>query len=138
KELELVIEVTEKLAQQENSKINLKEEALNDLVLFYPEARPSRKAYSYFKNLAGDKAGQYIISLARLYERHSKFADLEVILNDLISSMPNSVDTSVAYRMIIENDITARNYGKATDHLARFETHCLKYFKQEYDKDGTK
>lgn len=134
KELEMVIDVTEKLAQQENSRINLKEEALNDLVLFYPEAREAKKAYAYFKKFAGDKTGQYIISLARLYERHSKFVDLENVLNDLISNMPNSVDTSVAYRMIIENDLTARNYEKATDHLARFETHCLKYFKQEYNK----
>lgn len=134
KELELVIEVTEKLAQQENSRINLKEEALNDLVLFYPEAREAKKAYAYFKKLAGDKTGQYIISLSKLYERHSKFLDLETVLNDLISSMPNSVDTSVAYKMIIENDLTARSYDKATEHLARFESHCLKYFKDEYNK----
>lgn len=134
KELELVIDVTEKLAQQENSKINLKEEALSDLVLFYPEAREAKRAYSYFKKFAGDKTGQYIISLSRLYERHSKFKELETVLNDLISNMPKSVDTSVAYKMIVENDLMARNYEKATDHLASFETHCMKYFKQEYNK----
>src|SRR3989344_3754237 len=110
KELELVIDVTEKLAQQENSKINLKEEALNDLVLFYPEAREAKKAYAYFKKFAADKTGQYIISLSKLYERHSRFLELETVLNDLISSMPDSVDTAVAYKMIIENDLTARNY----------------------------
>ncbi len=134
KELEMVIDVTEKLAQQENSKINLREEALNDLVLFYPEAREAKRAYAYFNKFAGDKTGQYIISLSKLYERHSKFIELETVLNDLISNLPSSVDTSVAYKMIIENDLTARNYEKATDHLARFETHCLKYFKQEYNK----
>jgi hypothetical protein len=120
KELELVINITEKLAQQENSKINLKEEALNDLVLFYPEAREAKKAYSYFKKFAGDKTGQYIISLSKLYERHSKFKELEIVLNDLISHMPESVDTSVAYKIIVENDLMARNYEKATNHLARF------------------
>lgn len=133
-ELELVISVTEKLAQQENSKINLKEEALNDLVLFYPEAKEAKKAYAYFKKLAAETTGQYIISLAKLYERHSKFVELETVLNDLISSMPSSADTSLAYKMIIENDLTARSYEKATEHLARFETHCLKYFKEEYAK----
>lgn len=136
KELELVIDVTEKMAQQENAKINLKEEALSDLVLFYPEARQAKKAYSYFKKFAGDKTGQYIISLSRLYERHSKFAELEIVLNDLISHMPESADTSVAYKMIIENDIMARSYEKATTHLANFEAHCIKYFKPEYNKPG--
>lgn len=137
KELEMVIDVTEKLAQQENSRINLRDEALNDLVLFYPEAREAKKAFSYFKKFAGDKTGQYIISLARLYERHSKFVDLETVLNDLISNMPSSEDTSVAYRMIIENDMTARNYDKAVGHLASFETHCLKHFKKEYEVTKT-
>lgn len=135
KELELVIDVTDKIAQQENSKINLRDEALNDLVLFYPEARHARHAYAYFKKFAGDETGKYIISLARLYERHSKFLDLETVLSDLISNMPQSIDTSVAYRMIIENDITARNYDKAVGHLARFETHCLKHFKDEYKRE---
>src|SRR5690606_6278335 len=51
-ELELVINITDKLARQENSKINLREEALNDLVLFYSEAKAARDAYAYFKKFA--------------------------------------------------------------------------------------
>jgi TolA-binding protein len=134
KELELVIDVTDKIAAQENSKINLKEEALKDLVLFYPEAKLAKNAYAYFKKFAGDKTGQYIISLSKMYERHSQFVELETVLNDLISNMPESEDTSLAYKMIVENDLTARSYEKATEHLTRFETHCLKYFKNDYTK----
>src|SRR5690606_13299197 len=89
-ELELVIDITDKLARQENSKINLREEALNDLVLFYSEAKPARDAYAYFKKFAADKTGYYILALSRLYERHSKFKELEVVLNDLIEEMPRS------------------------------------------------
>jgi tetratricopeptide (TPR) repeat protein len=133
KELELVIDVTEKLAQQENSKINLKDEALSDLVLFYPEARLAKNAYSYFKKFANEKTGQYIILLSKLYERHSRFADLETVLIDLISNMPTSAETSLAYKMIVENDLTSRSYDKAVEHLTRFETHCLTYFKKDYE-----
>ncbi len=135
-ELELVINVTDKMAKQENAKINLREEALNDLVLFYSEAKPAREAYAYFKKFAGETTGQYILSLSKLYERHSKFAELEVVLNDLIAQMPRSVDTPKAYRAIIENDMAARNYNKATGHLASFESHCLKYFKEDYAPNG--
>ena len=128
KELETVIEISQKLSEQENAKLNLKNEALTDLVLFYPEAYPARNAFAYFKKLAGDNAGKYLIQLSELYERHSNFQDLEVVLNDLINSMPVSPEASIAYKSLIENDMTARKYEKATDHLARFETHCLKYF----------
>jgi TolA-binding protein len=127
-ELETVIDISKTLSAQENAKLNLKNEALNDLVLFYPEAYPAKTAFSYFKKWAGDDAGKYIIQLSQLYESHSNFQDLETILNDFISSMPKSVDTSIAYKSLVDNDINARNYKKAADHIARFENHCTKYF----------
>jgi TolA-binding protein len=128
KELETVIEISNTMTAQENAKLNLKHEALNDLVLFYPEANSAKNAFAYFKKWAGDEAGKYLISLSEMYERHSNFQDLEVVLNDLISSMPQSPDSPVAFRSLLENDINARNYTKATGHLSRFENHCTKYF----------
>lgn len=130
-ELEFVIQLSQSMSTQENAKLNLKNEALNDLVLFYPEAYQAKNAFAYFKKWAGDEAGKYLVSLSQMYERHSNFKDLETVLNDLITSLPLSPETPVAYKSILENDVNSQGYEKASSHLARFETHCLKYFPQD-------
>lgn len=133
KELESVIKVSEQnLISENGNKISLKSEALTDLVLFYPEAYKAKDAFAYFRKLAGDEAGKYIISLSQLYESHSNYPEFEVVLNDLISDMPKSPQAPVAYKSLIEADLVLKVYEKAAKHIASFEKHCRSNFEHEY------
>lgn len=138
KELETVITLASKPDEQGDVKVNLKSEALSDLVLFYPEARKSKDAYAYFKKWASEDVGKYILMLAQMYERHSNFKDQEVVLFDYIDGSPQTEQVPMAWKAIIETDIQVKNYDNAIGHLAKFESHCLKYFKDQYNATITK
>ncbi len=134
KELEMVIKVSEQnVIGEGGNKISLKNEALTDLVLFYPEAYEAKRAFAYFRGLAKEDAGKYIISLAQLYESHSKYSEFETVLNDLISDMPKSPHAPVAYKSLIEADLIVKNYDKTAKHIAQFEKHCRTHFTKDFE-----
>jgi len=73
------------------SRLDLRKEALGDMTIFYEDVYPARDAFSYFTKQAGEiDVGPYILKLGRLYERHSRFGERQVVLNDFIKNIPES------------------------------------------------
>lgn len=81
-----------------NKKLDLRKEALSDMVLFYADFMPANGAISYFKKFASEEeVGDYLVKLAKLYNRHGKKKDQIIVLNDVIKSLPKSPYLPVAY-----------------------------------------
>lgn len=86
-----------------NKKLDLRKEALADMVLFYADFMPAKDALSYFKKYAGEEeAGEYLVKLAKLYNRHGKKKDQIIVLNDVINSLPKSIYLPLAYMDLAE------------------------------------
>ncbi len=132
-ELEAVITVSDqRAAQNVESKYNLKEEALTDLVLFYSEKGEPNQAFPYFVKWAGKQiVGKLILQLAAIYERHGQNKEREYVLADFIDNIPENPQVPKAYRDLILNDINIKSDSKAFKHVVAFENHCHKYYKTE-------
>ncbi len=123
-ELEAVIAYSQK---SENSKnhLDLKNEALNDLVLFFSDTYPSKNALSYFRKVAGDKdAVSYVLKLAKLYKRHGKLSSEQRVLKDIIADMKSDPNVSTAYDRLIRSHNDSRQWANIRNELESFFAHC--------------
>lgn len=126
KKLEEVVAYGKFVAQSGlDARLDLRKEALNDMTLFYEDVFPSKEAYRYFREQAGpDEVGPILLKMATLYERHSRFADQRVALQQFISELPNSsliprvnMDLVLAYDHLREKD-------HAVERLEQFSQVC--------------
>ena len=74
-----------------DARLDLRKEALNDMTLFYEDVKPAKDAYKYFREQAGDiEVGPIVLKMATLYDRHSRFADEQMVLDEFVAQSPNS------------------------------------------------
>ncbi|MEQ1875145.1 MAG: tetratricopeptide repeat protein, partial [Bdellovibrionia bacterium] len=124
-ELELVVSVANKAEGVTDSKLNLRKEALNDMVLFYSDILPSTRAFSYFNKQAGETdVGPLMLKLAKLYSHHSKFKDLEVVLREYIEEIPASRERAKAHETLVQAYETTKERGKAIGELENLAEIC--------------
>lgn len=92
KKLEEVVAYGKFVAQSRvDARLDLRKEALGDMVLFYEDVYPAKDAYKYFREQAGDEeVGTILLKMANLYERHSRFADQRVALQQFVEELPTS------------------------------------------------
>lgn len=92
KKLEEVVAFGKMVAEKKiDSRLDLRKEALNDMVLFYEDVYPSKDAHSYFMKQAGEaEVGPILLKMASLYERHSRFNDQRIVLDQFIKDLPAS------------------------------------------------
>ncbi|MCB0348387.1 MAG: hypothetical protein KDD37_06100 [Bdellovibrionales bacterium] len=110
-----------------NKKLDLRKEALSDMVLFYADFMPAKGAISYFTKYAGaEEAGHYLVKLAKLYNRHGKKSEQIVVLNDLIRSLPNSIFLPLAYIDLTEVYESERRRPEVVKVLEDFHKLCSK------------
>lgn len=73
------------------ARLDLRKEALSDMTLFYEDVYPSKDAYKYFYEQAGDaEVGAILLRMGTLYERHSRFNDQRIVLSQFIDRLPAS------------------------------------------------
>jgi TolA-binding protein len=73
------------------ARLDLRKEALVDMTLFYEDVYPSKDAYRYFLEQAGDaELAPILLRMGTLYERHSRFNDQRIILSQFIDKLPMS------------------------------------------------
>ena len=102
-ELETVVAYSNSNEQQNFTRIDLRKEALGDMVLFYSDVHSADKAVAYFRKQSSDaEAGVYLLGLASLYKRHGKYAFFEVVLKDLIKALPTASQLPIVYRDLID------------------------------------
>ena len=126
KELEEVIKFGRQVvAKQLDSKLDLRKEALNDLALFYSDVLPANKAVAYFKAQAQEvDSTPYIFRLTELYKRHSRYADVEIVLKDVLAQTTDRTAIASAHDELIWNYDRTRGQDKAVLQLVAFDKFC--------------
>jgi tetratricopeptide (TPR) repeat protein len=126
KELESLVRFSNGLDQEDN-RMNLRGEALSDMVLFFSEVHPPSFSYSYFKTHAKkEEVGTYIVRLASLYDHHDKHRDLETVLKVFISEEPTSLDRPAAHELLAKNYEKMRNRPLAVEQIEILANLCSK------------
>ena len=92
KKLEEVVAYGKAVAERrDDARLDLRKEALSDMVVFYEDVYPAKDAFNYFRTQAGaDEVGPILLRMANLYERHSRFGDQRVVLKLFIAELPKS------------------------------------------------
>ncbi len=105
--------------------LDLRREALSDMVIFYSEGLPASNARSYFARFVSDEEClPYLLKLSRIYERHSRHADQSVVLLDIVKIAPRSKERVLAERDMIQTFELVRDREKAVNRLLVLEDHC--------------
>ncbi len=124
KELEHLLDYSKSLTQADNS-INLREEALNDMVLFYSDVHKPENAYRYFAKFAGkEEAGQYVVKLAQLFDHHDRHEALESTLKEFISANPKSQERPTSHKMLAETYEKMRKRDLASQQVREMVEVC--------------
>lgn len=126
KELEKVIALSGKSEQQTSlKKMDLRKEALNDMVLFYSESQSPEKAYAYFLAQGGEEeVGRLMLRLSTLYVRHARFQDIGFLLKEFVNSSPLSKDRPVALYELVFNSETLKERQKGLNYLNDLDQMC--------------
>ncbi|MBK9041439.1 MAG: tetratricopeptide repeat protein [Bdellovibrionales bacterium] len=92
KELEKTVEYGRFVVKNNiDARLDLRREALSDMTIFFEEVYPASKAWTYFSEQAqGLEVGPYLIKMANLYKRHSRFGDIVAVLRDFSKNQPES------------------------------------------------
>lgn len=127
KELEAVVAYSKTLASEEDSRLDLRKEALNDMVLFFSDVKPANVGVQYFIGQAGkEEAGFYILKLMRLYNRHGKYDNERLIFYDLVDELPTNNILPKAYVSMVTSFDQQKNRPQAALELENFAKLCSK------------
>ena len=124
-ELEAVVAYSKRLEEQGDARLDLKKEALGDMVLFYSDAKTADKAVNYFVQQAGkEEAGTYILKLMRLYNRHAKWMDERRLFVSLVEELPQENQLPQAYVYMIESLDAQKKREQAVAELETMRRLC--------------
>ncbi len=110
-----------------DARLDLRKEALEDMTLFFEEVYPSKNAYSYFLKQAGKtEVGPILLRLASLYERHSRFSDQRIVLDQFIDDLPHSPLLPQVHNDLVSAHDHMREKPKAVARMEDFYRLCQK------------
>ena len=119
-----------------DQRLDLRNEALIDMALFYSSVRKGENAVNYFVNLAGPKDPvPSLRRLSKIYERHGKNINQEAILLNLISKFKDHKDETHFYKELAKNYDRQLKYKKSAKALWSFNKTCLKTTAKNPDLD---
>lgn len=134
KNLEETVVASKKADANGSPRLELRKEALSDMVLFFSELYPSGKAISYFKTQADkDEIGAILLKLSQLYSHHGKNSDMQVVLLDFIKSYPSAKEVPRAHYDLIENYETMKDRTTAVFEMGRLRDACAKLDQKSED-----
>lgn len=140
KKLEEVVAYGKYVAQNGiESRLDLRKEALNDMTLFYEDVYPSKDAYKYFREQAGEtEVGAILLRMGSLYERHSRFNDQRIVLDKFIEELPASPLLPKVHNDLVLAYDHLRQKDKSVQRLSEFSELCKpdsKWVKAQNSKD---
>jgi tetratricopeptide (TPR) repeat protein len=105
KQLEEVVAFGRQIAiTKQDSKLDLRKEALGDMALYFSDVKKSPDAVKYFQAQAQElDAIPYIMRLVDLYSRHGSFKDIELVLKDVLKTFPDSPTAAQAHEELAWN-----------------------------------
>lgn len=125
-ELEAVIQFGKEIAATgADSRLDLRNEALMDLALFYSGVRSASDAIGYFKEQAGDKDPiPALRKLASIHEKHGRDTQQEIVLVDMVKDFPNSDRRPLFHNDLVKNYDRQNKFKLATKNLWAFLKTC--------------
>lgn len=126
KKLEEVVAFGRQIAKNKgNARLDLRKEALNDMTLFFEDVYPSKNALKYFTAQAGEEeVGPILLRMANLYQRHSRFRDQQIVLDDFIREIPHSPLIPQVHTDLVAAYDNLRQKEKAVERLADLAKYC--------------
>ncbi len=106
-------------------KLDIRKEALSDMALFYSEANPSSKAIDYFVAQAQNiNPTPYLERLSKIYNKHGKIKDEEMILLGLVKRFPDNARRPFFHRRLAETYDGQNRLKEAIINLVKFDRSC--------------
>lgn len=113
------------------AKLDLRKEALGDLALFFSEARRPETAVDYFTTQAQDlDAVPFILRLVAIYERHSKYSEVDVVLRGVLAKAPQSNQIAQVHESLIWNADRQKRRDVAVSQLGELGRACTEFEKK--------
>lgn len=107
------------------AKLDLRKEALGDLALFFSEARKPDQAVDYFTAQARDlDAVPFILRLVDIYERHSKYTEVDIVLRGILAKAPHSTQIAQVHEKLIWNADRQKRRDVAVNQLSELNRAC--------------
>lgn len=127
-DLEKVIAFGAKVeAEGRDQRMDLRNEALTDMALFYSAVRSPKDATVYFVNLSGNKDPiPALRRLTKIYEKHGKDINQTIVLLDLIKRFPESEKRPFFHSDLAESLNRQHKYENAAANLYAFYNTCKK------------
>jgi tetratricopeptide (TPR) repeat protein len=127
-QLEVVVKYGRIVADRKlDSKLDLRKEALNDMALFFSDIRPAKEAVEYFVVQAeGLDAAPILLHLVALYNRHSKYNDVETVLLGMLGKLPGTSSEPEIREQLVWNYEAMRSREKAVAQLSDLADYCKK------------
>jgi hypothetical protein len=105
--------------------LDLSREALDDMVAFYEDARTPSDAVSYFRDQAGDaRAGELVLKLGKLYQRHGRFKNMEIVFSHIIDKVPLIAERPQMHKDLMDGFELLRLHEKVIDNLETLAGLC--------------
>lgn len=107
------------------AKLDLRKEALGDLALFYSEGRKPSEAVDYFTTQARDlDPVPYVLRLVDIYERHSKYPEVDVVMRQMLLKNPHSDQIALVHEKLIWNADRQKRRDVAVAGLVELGAEC--------------
>ncbi|NCN95477.1 MAG: tetratricopeptide repeat protein, partial [Bdellovibrionales bacterium] len=107
------------------SRLDLRKEALMDMTLFFTEVYNAKEAYAYFTKHAGDlDVGPILMKIATLYERYSRYDDVNTVLHVFIKKLPLSPFVPKAHEKLISSYENLKDRPKVIAQMEEFYRVC--------------
>lgn len=109
----------------DQKKYNLRKEALRDLTLFVGETMPPESLFGFFEKITTEnELGEAMLSLALLYESHSKFKEISIFAKQFIDKYPNNPNAVKCYAKLIESNETLKHRDVVISYLKKMGEYC--------------
>lgn len=106
---------------------NLRRESLRDLTVFIGDTYDADKLYSFFEDLTNEEElGQAMTDLAKLFDSHSKYKEMNVFLGEYIDKRPQGTEVVKAHLYLIDANENLKKRDKVIDHMQAASDLCRK------------
>ncbi|HAG91230.1 MAG TPA: hypothetical protein DCL41_05130, partial [Bdellovibrionales bacterium] len=124
--LEEVVRFGEYVSKNQiESRLDLRKEALMDMTLFFTEVYSAKDAYAYFTKQSGEiDVAPILMKVATLYERYSRYNDVNVVLNRFIEELPLNELVPEAHEKLISSYENVKNRPQVIAQMEDFYGVC--------------
>lgn len=124
--MEEVVAIGHKVEKEGSDlKLDIRKEALSDMALFFSEAKPSADAIPYFvKQAQNINPTPYLERLSKIYNKHGKIKDEEMILLGLVKEFPKNPRRPFFHKRLAETYDSQNRLKEAIINLVKFDKTC--------------